>query len=531
MSKNNTVVGSVINKLRSRHGLSQEAFADLLGVSRQAVQKWETGNSLPDMENIIAIAKRFHVSTDTLLLDNDLREKEEMMHISKLEPDYPSIYMWELFSAALHIEYQQCIEEGLDVSTYKNLFEDINQMPPSAQREKMADALFEIIQKAPIVANYAYVEPSGYEDIVTLCKAYDFEKRAVSASVLKDKVRGAWLGRICGCLLGQPVECIMTDELIPLLKDTGNYPMHRYIRESEITEEIYERTTFPLRGRNYADVIECAPADDDLNYTVLYQKVIELHGRDFTPTNVASVWMDYQPKRAYCTAERVAYCNFVNGFKPPASALYKNPYREWIGAQIRADYFGYINPGDPVTAAEMAWRDASISHTKNGIYGEMFVAAMLACAAVTDKIEDIILGGLSQIPVSSRLYEAVLDQLNDYRNGLSQQEAFEKIHKRFDEYNKHDAVHTISNALIVTASLLYGAGDFGKSICMSVETGFDTDCNGATVGSILGMRNGSGGIGSEWTAPLKGMMKTMIFGMDKVSIEELVEKTMTHMPQ
>jgi ADP-ribosylglycohydrolase len=218
----------------------------------------------------------------------------------------------------------------------------------------------------------------------------------------------------------------------------------------------------------------------------------------------------------------------VKGYAPPESAIYKNPYREWIGAQIRGDYFGYINPGNPERAAEMAWRDASISHIKNGIYGEMFAAAMIACAAVTADVEQIIEGGLGEIPYTSRLYEDVQSVLEVYRSGASQKACFDLIHSRYDEYSQHGWCHTNSNAMIVAASLLYGGGDYGKSICMAVETGFDTDCNGATVGSVLGMANGIQSISDYWTNPIQDTLHTTIFGVGTVKISDRVKLTMEH---
>ena len=188
----------------------------------------------------------------------------------------------------------------------------------------------------------------------------------------------------------------------------------------------------------------------------------------------------------------------------------------------------YINPGNPELAAEMAFRDASISHVKNGIYGEMFAAAMIAVAATTTNIKDILLGGLAQIPYTSRLYAQVTELMQDYENGVSQDECFARIHKRYDEHNPHDWCHTISNALIVAASLLYGGGDYGKSICMAVQTGFDTDCNGATVGSILGMAFGESCIDKQWSDPIQDTLYATIFGKDKLKISDCVDLTMKH---
>ena len=387
--------------------------------------------------------------------------------------------------------------------------------------------MFEVVTSAKQKEGYKYIEPSDLEQIKALRKqvqtlsSYDKNK-------MENKIHGAWMGRICGCMLGKTVEGIHSNELVSFLKETNNYPMYRYIYRSDLTEEIISKYKFGFNGRCYADEIDGMPIDDDTNYVVLAQELIRTVGRDFTPFDVANVWLKYQGKDAYCTAERVAYCNFVKGFYPPESAVYKNPYREWIGAQIRGDYFGYINPGNPELAAEMAWRDASISHVKNGIYGEMFVAAMLAVAATTNNIEQIILGGLAQIPHTSRLYESITSVVDAFNSGEAQQKCFDMIHNKYDEYTSHGWCHTISNAMIVVAALLYGKGDYGKSICMAVETGFDTDCNGATVGSILGMANGIQSIPKYWTKPINDTLHTSIFGVDTVKILERVKMTLTH---
>ncbi|MBE7086647.1 MAG: helix-turn-helix domain-containing protein [Clostridiales bacterium] len=520
-------IGIAINKLRNEAKLTQAQFAEIFGVSQQSVQKWESGLSTPDLEKIILISKYFDVSLDALVLGNDTRVVEEMSKTRVIKPQYQNIHDWEFYSSNLLIEYQQSIEEGLDVEKYRDIFSSVSRLPKSEIKKKFGDILFEIIASATTKKEYPYVEPSEIEKIKSLRNHVevirDYDEKA-----LEDKIHGAWMGRICGCMLGKTVEGIRTNELIPFLKETNNYPMRRYIYRSDLTNETISKYKFGFMGRCYIDEINGMPVDDDTNYVVLAQELIQKYGKNFTSYDVANVWLKYQGKDAYCTAERVAYCNFVKGFAPPESAVYKNPYREWIGAQIRGDYFGYINPGNPELAAEMAWRDASISHIKNGIYGEMFVAAMLAIAACTSNIEDIILGGLAEIPSTSRLYEDVMHVVEIFKSGVSQQKCFEMIHDKYDEYTAHGWCHTISNAMIVVASLLYGKGDYGNSICMAVETGFDTDCNGATVGSVLGMANGIQSIPEYWTKPINDTLHTSIFGIDTVKISDCVKLTMEH---
>ena len=450
----------------------------------------------------------------------------------RIKPDYTKGRLEALYAPQLQNEYWQCVAEGKDVEKYESLFKTVQELPLDENKIKMADVLFDMVSDAPMKEGYAYVEPSDLEEIRSrrpgagsVCG-----KKVPEKEILQEKIHGAWMGRICGCLLGKTVEGIRTDELVPLLKQSCNYPMHRYIRSTDVTEEMKENYRY-FKERTqifYGDQVSFMPFDDDMNYVVLAQTLIEKYGRDFTPYDVSQEWQRLQPVTSYYTAEAVAYRNFSLAIQPPDSAVYQNPFREWIGAQIRGDYFGYINPGKPEEAAELAWRDASISHVKNGIYGEMFVAAMLATAAVTDDIHEIIRGGMAQIPEKSRLYEHLETVMGWYDGGVSEEECFERIHQEWDEYTLYGWCHTISNAMVVTASLLYGGRDYGKSICLAVQTGYATDCNGATVGSVLGMRGGISCISQEWTNPINGTLESTIFGMGKSAVTDLVEITMRH---
>ena len=440
-----------------------------------------------------------------------------------VKPNYGVLHCWEDYSADLMTEYNQCIEEGLSIAHYEEVFKAVANLPRCEFRAKLGEAIFEMVSGAKMMEGYKYNEPNDLEEIKALRKAHPLSGK-VNPDTLENKIHGAWMGRIAGCYLGKPVEGMRTNELWPLLKNSGNYPMTRYIKSSDCTKDENLKKRF-----EYYESLGYMPTDDDTNYVVLAQVVVEKYGRNFTSDDMMRSWLWYQPKDAYCTAERRAYINFAQGFTPPASALYMNPYREWIGAQIRGDYFGYINPGCPELAAEMAWRDARMSHVKNGIYGEMFASAMIAAAAVCDNAKDIILAGLGEVPETSRLYEDVMSVISMYDEGKTWEDVTKYIHEKWNEHTAHGWCHTISNAMICAMALLYGEGDFGKSICLAVQTGFDTDCNGATVGSVIGMIRGFDGIDEVWKAPFNDTLQTTLFGMNMVKISECAKKTFEHM--
>jgi ADP-ribosylglycohydrolase len=421
-------------------------------------------------------------------------------------------HIWLYLSHSdIETERLQCEQEGKDLSSIAGEFERVLALDlEDPANQPAAEALLDATIELPIRADFKFEEPSDLEGIRAArpSSASDSVTSVAADDTLLEKLYGAWTGRCVGCLLGKPVEGWRRDRMWGYLKDLGRWPLADFFRLDVTTPEVRERYSLtPGRGA-FADLVSFMPEDDDTNYTTTALAIMRRHGSTFTPQDVANFWLQEIPLLHTCTAERVAYRNLSLLKAPPASAAFRNPYREWIGAQIRADFWGYAAPGNPALAAEYAWRDASISHVKNGIYGEMWVAAMTAAAFTTSDPQEILRAGLSQIPARSRLADAIDGVLEWYDVEVDYDTAVYRVHELWNEKRAHDWCHTISNAMIVAIALLWGEGDYAKTICRAVQACFDTDCNGATTGSILGIIHGRKALPAHWVDVINDTLQT-----------------------
>jgi len=262
--------------------------------------------------------------------------------------------------------------------------------------------------------------------------------------------------------------------------------------------------------------------DDDVDYTILGLHLLETYGAELTSGDVADAWLRLLPMHQTYTAERVAYRNLAMGLRPPATAVYRNPYREWIGAQIRGDAFGYVHPGDPASAARLAYVDAAVSHVANGVYGEMWAAALVAAAFTATCPREALEVSLTVVPPRSRLAEALREVLDMHARGLDWEDARAGIARRYGHYGW---VHTINNAAVVAAGLLWGEGDFTRTVALTVLGGLDTDSNGATAGSVAGAMCGATGTPRHWVEPLQDSVRSALFGFDGSRITSLADRT------
>lgn len=394
-------------------------------------------------------------------------------------------------------------------------------------RETVND-LLDRAQDLPVRDDYQYREPSGLDEIRRLQPESNGSGHSLpSEQVLMDRIHGAWLGRCAGCLLGKPVEGWTREKIEAVLRRGDEFPLEGYVPASLAGSESdrFEVDTAGVFRSALEPDDSGMPEDDDLNYTVAGMDIVNSHGLEFDSGDVARYWLRNIPILRTHTAERVAYRNIANLVPPPDSATHRNPYREWIGATIRADPYGYAALGRPSLASELAWRDARISHIKNGVYAPMWVATMLAAAPTTSDPETLLRTGLEAVPEPSRLTESVEEIIQWRADGIKYEAAIDRLHDEWDQSYYHHWCHSLSNAQIVSVGLLWGDGRFGKSICRTVQAGFDTDSNGATVGSIVGMLVGREAISERWVEPLGDTIETGIDGYHRTAISDLAETT------
>ncbi|MFJ3896454.1 MULTISPECIES: ADP-ribosylglycohydrolase family protein [unclassified Streptomyces] len=393
--------------------------------------------------------------------------------------------------------------------------------PPSRYLRLLAEDLLDELADLP--SGRADREPTDLARIKALCP--DWPAAQPSRPPRPALYENAWLGRAVGCLLGKPVEKITLDGIRQLARATGNWPLTSYFTARGVPADLLAAHPWNRRSAptSLAENIDGMPEDDDLNYPLLNLLLLQRHSRAFTTADVAELWLGELPAGRTFTAERVAYRNLLSGLEPPRTARHRNPFREWIGALIRADVHGWTNPGNPAAAAEQAHRDATLTHTANGVYAAMFTAAVIATATTgTHDIHGCLRTGLTVVPPGSRLAEALRHALRLAREHRDFDEVVDRLHATYGR--THHWVHAIPNTALITAALTHADGDFTGSVCRAVSGGWDTDSNGATVGGIAALVADTA-LPDRWTAPLKNRLATSVGDFNGIGFDTLAQLT------
>ena len=292
---------------------------------------------------------------------------------------------------------------------------------------------------------------------------------------VEQTIKAAWEGRISGCLLGKPVEMISMREgrvgLNNYLSESGSLPLRNYVRPMD-----HEM----IRGANKRcclGMMDKAEADDDITYSVLGLMMLEQHGTELNTDDVARSWINLLPVGATFTAERESYLKLIEksdmayqfGGKRnfDLEEINNSEYNDWIGAQIRIDMYGWVLPGKPKLAAELARQDARLSHRDCAVEASAFIRCSLCVSSgfiIKGKAVD---AALSLIDQESEAVAAVKIGIECQGKDPS------KIH---DFYGDMSPVHSLNNLAVVVWAFLSFQDSFDEAIGETICCGWDTDC-------------------------------------------------------
>ncbi len=335
----------------------------------------------------------------------------------------------------------------------------------------------------------------------------------------RDKAAGCWLGKNIGGTLGAPFEWRrqINNVSFYVQKDLNGQPV----------------------------------PNDDLDIQLLWLRVLETRGIEINAHTLAEYWVTYvTPHWAeYGTAK----INMRQGLLPPLSGAFRNVYKHSCGAYIRSEIWACIAPGMPRVAARYAYEDAILDHGDGeGMYAEIFMAALESAAFVVPDLATAIEIGLSYIPAASEVARAVHTVLQCFEKKMDWKEARDEVlrlhrgktfmgsvaHTSKEDQEKGfvdgmPGFDVPSNIGMTLIGLLWGGDDFGKTVCTAVNCGEDTDCTGATAGSVWGILHGAGAIPEKWIKPIGRGIRTIVLNLGDLSsgfelpgtVDELADRT------
>ncbi|MBR4853548.1 MAG: ADP-ribosylglycohydrolase family protein [Alistipes sp.] len=374
-----------------------------------------------------------------------------------------------------------------------------------------AAALTLILSVSPLLATSAEKDPAPAATKSEKSGSIA-SKITLSKEELMNKIKGAWAGQVIGCTYGGPTEFRWRAAMIP---DSENIAWG--------DADYVERTMKRSPGL-YDDVYM------DLTFVDAFERL----GIDAPVDSIALAFA--HAGYPLWHANQAARYNILRGIMPPMSGhWHNNPHANDIDYQIEADYAGIMSPAMPNSASEISDRVGHIMNYGDGWYGGVYIGAMYALAFATDDIETIVCEALKTIPAKSNFYQAISRVIEAYRAYPNDWKKCWQLCQ--EQVDGHDLcpegmfapinIDVTVNCAYVIMGLLYGKGDFGRTLDISTRCGQDSDCNPASAGGILATAMGYSNIPEEWLAPLK-RAEDIDFAYTTISLNDTYKMSYSH---
>lgn len=386
---------------------------------------------------------------------------------------------------------------GYDVAEAELLMEEgiaSSQKHDIPEMARLGSRVFNRLSQAPKIPDHPYWSYEVYDSFEKILNevslpiyAYD-----TSAPEYLESTYYGWMAQICAGAAGTAVEGYTTENIRKTFGD-----IHGYVR----------------KPNTY---------NDDITYEFAFLKALERRRQNLTAADIAEEWVALVPMG--WSAEDVALKNIRLGIYPPESGYRNNPYREWIGAQMRGAVCGMVAPGNLQKAARYAYMDGTVSHYNNGVLGEVFNALLVSLAYVKTDMKEILEEVIGCLPKHSQYYEFIITALEYCRKCNDWETAWKACEPKFMKYNW---IHAYPNAMAEVIALWFGEGDFDRTMHISCMQGYDVDCNAAQIATVLGIIHRDRTLKEQWTQGIGDELKTYMRGYKTISIQELAKLTVS----